>query len=103
MKDSKVWLITGGSSMTMHQPGPDYHETVGRIHEYHRAANGTEPGDPDRAADVIARVVDLAEPPRRLLLGSDALDMALAASAQSSVEAERWAELSRSADFPGGN
>jgi NAD(P)-dependent dehydrogenase (short-subunit alcohol dehydrogenase family) len=92
-----------GSSMTMHQPGPDYRDTVGRIHDYRRAARGTEPGDPDRAADVIARVVDLAEPPRRLLLGTDALDMALAAGVQRSVEAEQWAELSRSADFPGGN
>jgi hypothetical protein len=35
--------------------------------------------------------------------GSDAVDMALAAGAQRSVEAEQWAELSRSADFPGGN
>jgi NAD(P)-dependent dehydrogenase (short-subunit alcohol dehydrogenase family) len=92
-----------GSSMTMHQPGPDYRDTVGRIHDYRRAARGTEPGDPDRAAEVIARVVDLAEPPRRLLLGTDALDMALAAGVQRSVEAEQWAELSRSADFPGGN
>jgi NAD(P)-dependent dehydrogenase (short-subunit alcohol dehydrogenase family) len=92
-----------GSSMTMHQPGPDYRDTVGRIHDYRRAARGTEPGDPDRAAEVIARVVDLAEPPRRLLLGTDALDMALAAGVQRGVEAEQWAELSRSADFPGGN
>jgi NAD(P)-dependent dehydrogenase (short-subunit alcohol dehydrogenase family) len=92
-----------GSSMTMHQPGPDYRDTVGRIHDYRRAARGTEPGDPDRAAGVIARVVDLAEPPRRLLLGTDALDMALAAGVQRGVEAEQWAELSRSADFPGGN
>jgi NAD(P)-dependent dehydrogenase (short-subunit alcohol dehydrogenase family) len=89
-----------GSSMTMHEPGPDYRDTVGRMHEYRRAANGTEPGDPDRAADVITRVVDLAEPPRRLLLGANAVDTALAAGAQRNAEAEQWAELSGSADFP---
>jgi hypothetical protein len=89
--------------MTMHQPGPDYHDTVGRIHVYRHAARGTEPGDPDRAAEVITRIGDLAEPPRRLLLGTDVVDMALAAQVERSVEAEQWGELSRSADFPGGN
>jgi hypothetical protein len=38
-----------------------------------RANRGQEDGDPDRAVQVILDVVDLDEPPLRLLLGSYAL------------------------------
>ncbi|MCW2690942.1 MAG: short-chain dehydrogenase/reductase, partial [Mycobacterium sp.] len=89
-----------GTSMTMHPPGADYEQTVGRIHAFRRDTNGTQPGDPERAAEVILRVVDLAEPPRRLLLGAGAVEQALEAGARRNAEAEQWAQLSRSADFP---
>jgi NAD(P)-dependent dehydrogenase (short-subunit alcohol dehydrogenase family) len=89
-----------GSSMTMREPGPDYRDTVGRIHEFRRSTNGTQPGDPARAADVIIDVVDDPEPPRRLLLGGDAVEQALAAGTERNEEAGRWAAVSRSADFP---
>jgi NAD(P)-dependent dehydrogenase (short-subunit alcohol dehydrogenase family) len=38
-----------GSSMTMREPGPDYRETVGRMHEMRRSTKGTQPGDPAAA------------------------------------------------------
>ena len=38
-----------------------------------RARHGQADGDPDRAAQVILDVVDLDDPPLRLLLGSYAL------------------------------
>jgi hypothetical protein len=59
--------------------------------------------DVEKAHEMRQVVGDLAEPPRRLLLGTGAVDMALAAQVQRSVEAEQWGELCRSADFPGGN
>jgi NAD(P)-dependent dehydrogenase (short-subunit alcohol dehydrogenase family) len=89
-----------GSSMIMQEPGPDYRETVGRMHEMRRSTNGTQPGDPARAADVIVDVVNAPEPPRRLLLGRGAVEQALASGAERNEEARQWAAVSRSADFP---
>jgi NAD(P)-dependent dehydrogenase (short-subunit alcohol dehydrogenase family) len=89
-----------GSSMTMHDPGPDYRDALGFMHELRRTSNGSQPGDPARAARVIIDVVEAPEPPRRLLLGSDAVELALASGAERDEEARRWATVSRSADFP---
>ncbi len=88
-----------GSSMTMHDPGPDYREALGRMHEMRRNSNGSQSGDPARAARIIIDVVESPEPPRRLLLGSDAVELALASGAERDAEAKRWAAVSRSADF----
>lgn len=89
----------GGSSMRIADVGPDYEETVGRIHAYRRDADGKQPGDPVRAGQVIVEVVAMAEPPLRLLLGSDAVDLAQQSSASRAAEAEKWAAVGRSTDF----
>ncbi len=53
-------------------------------------------GDPGRAAQAIVRVVAEDDPPRRLLLGADALTAALETGAARIAEAEKWAGLSKS-------
>jgi NAD(P)-dependent dehydrogenase (short-subunit alcohol dehydrogenase family) len=88
-----------GSSMRMREPGPDYRDALAFMHELRRTTNGSQPGDPARAARIIIDVVDSPEPPRRLLLGSDAVELALASAAERDAETRRWAEVSRSADF----
>ncbi len=90
-----------GSSMRLHPVGPDYDVTVGALNRYREANNGTQPGDPARAAQVILRVLAEAEPPRRLLLGADAVGTAVAAGTARNEEAEKWAGYSRDADHPG--
>jgi hypothetical protein len=68
-----------------------------------REATAAEwPGDPARAARIILDVVAMDDPPLRLLLGATAVDLALRSAEERSAEARRWAELSRSADFPVG-
>jgi NAD(P)-dependent dehydrogenase (short-subunit alcohol dehydrogenase family) len=89
----------GGSSMTIPAVGPDYEQTVGRVNAFRREVQGRQPGDPARAADAIVRLVDMAEPPLRLLLGSDALSLAQRASGSRADEAAKWADVSRSTDF----
>jgi NAD(P)-dependent dehydrogenase (short-subunit alcohol dehydrogenase family) len=89
-----------GSSMDVADVGPDYEPSVGQMHQRRGEMAGNEPGDPVRAAQVILDVVDHPDPPRRLLLGAAALDLALASGRSRIEEAERWAEVSRSADFP---
>jgi NAD(P)-dependent dehydrogenase (short-subunit alcohol dehydrogenase family) len=89
-----------GSSMTMHEPGPDYRDALEFMNEFRRTANGSQQGDPARAARIIIDVVETPEPPRRLLLGSDAVELAFANGAERDAEALKWAAVSRSADFP---
>jgi NAD(P)-dependent dehydrogenase (short-subunit alcohol dehydrogenase family) len=89
----------GGSSMRTRQVGEDYDQTVGAMNRFRESTVGTWPGDPARAARVVTDIVRLDEPPLRLLLGSDALGYADAASRSRAEEAERWAEVSRSTDF----
>lgn len=79
---------------------PDYESTVGAMNRRRAGFNRNAPGDPARAAHAIIEVVIADDPPLRLLLGSDALSAALAKSHQQIAEANRWAELSKSIDYP---
>lgn len=92
----------GGSSMQTAPVGPDYEQTVGEMNRYRESTVATWRGDPVRAAKIITELVRLDDPPLRLLLGAGAVESAAASSASRAAEAERWAELSRSADFPDG-
>lgn len=89
-----------GSSMELHAVGPDYEQTVGAMNKYRAENNGTQPGDPARAAKVIIDVVNHDNPPRRLLLGAQAVTHALDAGEARQEETRTWAEFSRAADFP---
>jgi NAD(P)-dependent dehydrogenase (short-subunit alcohol dehydrogenase family) len=88
-----------GSSMRIAPVSEDYEQTVGRMIRYRESSQGEQPGDPARAARIITDIVRLEEPPLRLLLGSDAVELAENASRARAAEAERWAEVSKSADF----
>ncbi|KOG62494.1 MULTISPECIES: oxidoreductase [Streptomyces] len=89
-----------GSSMELHAVGPDYEETVGAMNKYRSENNGTQPGDPVRAAKVLIDVVNDDDPPRRLLLGAAAVTAALEAGEARAVETRKWAAASAAADFP---
>ncbi len=93
------WSTT---SMIRADVGPDYERTVGEVNRMREATAATWPGDPARAAKIILDVVAMEDPPLRLLLGASAVELALRSAEERSAEAQRWAELSRSADFPVG-
>jgi NAD(P)-dependent dehydrogenase (short-subunit alcohol dehydrogenase family) len=90
----------GGSSMGTRPVGADYDQTVGEMNRYREATVDQWPGDPARAARIIADIVRLEAPPLRLLLGASAVESARKSSAARAAEADAWAEVSRSADFP---
>jgi NAD(P)-dependent dehydrogenase (short-subunit alcohol dehydrogenase family) len=92
----------GGSSMRSAPVGADYDETVGKMNRFRESTVDHWPGDPARAAQIILDIVELEEPPLRLLLGAGAVESAAASSEARAAEAARWADLSRSADFPAG-
>ncbi|MEV7098124.1 oxidoreductase [Amycolatopsis sp. NPDC051045] len=91
-----------GASMTRHPVGPDYEATVGAIHRYRDESDGNQPGDPVRGAKAVVKVVEEPNPPRRLILGGDAVAAAQKAAQERAAETQQWAEVSRSADFPVG-
>jgi NAD(P)-dependent dehydrogenase (short-subunit alcohol dehydrogenase family) len=93
----------GGSSMTAVPVSADYDQTVGEMNRYRESTVNTWPGDPARAAKIITDLVGLDEPPARLLLGAGAVESAREASEARAAEAEMWADVSRSADFPARN
>jgi NAD(P)-dependent dehydrogenase (short-subunit alcohol dehydrogenase family) len=92
----------GGSSMTAVPVSADYDQTVGEMNRYRESTVSAWPGDPARAAKIITDLAGLDEPPTRLLLGAGAVESAREASEQRAAEAEMWADVSRSADFPAG-
>ncbi|GAA1321215.1 oxidoreductase [Pseudonocardia xinjiangensis] len=89
-----------GSSMRLAPVGPDYEETVGAMNRRRAGMDRSAPGDPARGARIIVDLVDLDDPPLRLLLGSDAVEAAERSSRSRAAEAAQWAQVSCSADFP---
>ena len=55
-----------GSSTTINEGRTKYDSTVGAAARFQRDYNGTQPGDPTKAATVIIRLSALDEPPLRL-------------------------------------
>jgi NAD(P)-dependent dehydrogenase (short-subunit alcohol dehydrogenase family) len=88
-----------GSSMTVHEVPEGYESTVGAMNERMRQNEAGSAGDPQRAAEIIVRVVHSDSRPTHLLLGQNAVDLALADSERELAEATTWAAVGRSADF----
>ena len=78
---------------------PDYDQLVEPISAARAAYNGRQPGDPDKAADVVVRLVQLDDPPTHLLLGSDAYRAVTGALAAFGDEVEQWRELTLATDY----
>jgi NAD(P)-dependent dehydrogenase (short-subunit alcohol dehydrogenase family) len=90
-----------GPSMSFAPVSPGYEATVGEFNRYRERTTGMQAGDPVRAARIIIDLLDEEQPPRRLLLGAGAVELAERSSRERAEEAAKWAEVSRSADFPG--
>lgn len=81
----------------------DYDVTAGAARRAYHASIGKQAGDPARAAAVIAKAVCTGTPPQRLLLGNEAVDVALSKIEQMQREFLAWESTSRDADFPPGD
>jgi NAD(P)-dependent dehydrogenase (short-subunit alcohol dehydrogenase family) len=90
-----------GRSMTHSERSlSDYDEVYEPIREARRRSNGHQPGDPERAAAAILRVINDEDPPRHLVLGTAALEALTASRAAFDTDVRRWETLTRSTDFP---
>ncbi|MFH8625883.1 SDR family NAD(P)-dependent oxidoreductase [Streptomyces vietnamensis] len=88
-----------GSSMTVHPVPEAYDETVGAMNRRMRESTSGGAGDPARAAEIIVRTVRRGQVPSHLLLGANAVSMALDYSRSQLAQAGAWEKVSRSADF----
>jgi len=80
-------------------PLADYDATVGAMQRGLAASFGRQPGDPTRAARVIASAVDSDRAPFRLLLGKAAVDYAKQRARELAADAESWEAISVSVDY----
>lgn len=87
-----------GASMDIQNIPQEYDATVGNIARIMGTAT-TNRGDPDRAGEVIVRIVKRANIPTHLVLGGGAVQSAIAYSNKQIAEATAWQAVSTSADF----
>ncbi|TDC38774.1 SDR family NAD(P)-dependent oxidoreductase [Micromonospora sp. 15K316] len=91
-----------GSSMTMHPISDPYKPVIEPTVARMRAANGRQPGDPARVAQVIMDITEAPDPPLRLLLGSDAVAVARAAAENLAASDAKWRAVSESVGYDEG-
>jgi short chain dehydrogenase len=77
----------------------DYRDTVGVFRDFLREVEGRQPGDPERAAEAITRLVDLPTPPLRLPLGAYAYEKARQKLAELRAKLDAWEGVGRPTDF----
>jgi NAD(P)-dependent dehydrogenase (short-subunit alcohol dehydrogenase family) len=100
----RVLIVEPGSFATSFggrraQISPDsglYDATVGPQRRAVEAMDGSQPGDPAKAAAAILAALDADEPPLRLALGDDAVDAIAAALDARRGELEAWSAVSLS-------
>ncbi|WP_371522054.1 SDR family NAD(P)-dependent oxidoreductase [Kitasatospora sp. NBC_01300] len=86
-----------GASMEVDDVPAEYQATVGAMADLLRSGAASV-GDPDRAAEILVRIVKAGNPPAHLLLGGGAARMALDHSHGQIAEATAWQAVSASAD-----
>ncbi|TDO51649.1 hypothetical protein EV643_103388 [Kribbella sp. VKM Ac-2527] len=77
-----------------------YADTAGKRRKENAGAPGEEPGDPDRAADLIVRLASIDQLPFRMPMGSDAVSMIRDHLRHQLNELDQWSDLSTTTDRP---
>ena len=85
-----------GSSHTI----PDYDPLADRYRKNERTDSQDQPGDPERGGRIIVETALREDAPFRLLLGSDAVQVAVETLEARLQEAREWSKVSCGADFP---
>jgi NAD(P)-dependent dehydrogenase (short-subunit alcohol dehydrogenase family) len=98
----KVLVVEPGSFRTGLMGGmsksaeiADYADTVGQSRRMMEASDGTQPGDPAKAAAAILTALDAEQTPLRLPLGDDAVDAILGHLDSVRAEISRWEKVAR--------
>jgi len=91
-----------GSSMHITAPGEDYQASLGQFLSMLSSMSqesGPRGSDTAKVAQVLLNMVDEPYPPLRLLVGSDAVQIALATDEAKLAETRKWQAVSASTDY----
>ncbi|WP_026924378.1 oxidoreductase [Glycomyces arizonensis] len=88
-----------GGAQSQSAPIGDYEGTVGPFRTAFPDSDGTQPGDPAKAAAAILAAVGADEPPLRLVLGGDAADAIGSELESQAAELKAWEPVARGTDF----
>lgn len=92
--------LFGAGAAVMSREMPDYADTVGPTRAYVRAGDGTQPGDPVKAAAAILTALDVERAPLRLPLGADAVAGIRGRLDRVRADLDGWEPVSTSTDLP---
>jgi NAD(P)-dependent dehydrogenase (short-subunit alcohol dehydrogenase family) len=79
----------------------DYAGTAGRRRKEHDTSDGSQQGDPSKAANALITAIEHPAPPFMLVLGLDAVKSFRNALDGLSADLDGWIEISRSTDYSG--
>jgi NAD(P)-dependent dehydrogenase (short-subunit alcohol dehydrogenase family) len=85
----------GGARMHRSRAIDAYAETVGPTRAAVDGMDGTQPGDPRKAADAILAALDAPQAPLRLALGADAVDAIRGKHERLRADLDAWEDVSR--------
>jgi NAD(P)-dependent dehydrogenase (short-subunit alcohol dehydrogenase family) len=88
-----------GGALELADPLPGYDESVGPTRRQMESYDGTQPGDPAKAAAAVLAALRADEPPFRLVLGGDAVDALRGELEAGLSELEAWEDTSRGTDL----
>ena len=77
----------------------DYADTAWKTRKENIVDNQDQPGDPDKAGEVIYETIQKENIPKRLLLGSDAVRIVSAEMKERLQEIEDWSAISKQTDY----
>ncbi len=92
-------FLDGDSVKTPLHPIAAYQEARDSERVHQRELNGNQPGDPEKAAEVLIRVSNEPAPPLHLFLGEDAFGLAHRKMETVRVQLEQWKALTVSTGF----
>lgn len=75
------------------------YKAVKETQERYLAANGKQPGDPEKASSILIQLAETDQPPLHLYLGQDAYNRASSKLASMVTELEDWKSTTISADY----
>jgi short-subunit dehydrogenase len=79
------------------------YEAVKNTQDRYLSANGQQPGNPDKAAEIFIELAENPQPPMHLFLGNDAYNRASEKLATMAAELEQWKSTTTGADFLNNN
>lgn len=90
-----------GTLVAPHQAIEDYAATSGQMLQWLQQMNGQQPGDPKKAATAMIQSVNCANPPLRLVLGADALEVVHVKLQAVAADLAAWNDISINTAFAG--